>query len=220
MLLRSKLQAPVSGPAQGTAADGQTEALRGNYQAVSPQTYAPRHRHLPPQGRHKACGLPKCKDGYPAYADYTPGVCGPWIHTVVQYNVKRTCHMPWGNHVAPGESRDGFQAGGDPSLSLHQLSTWDKWQLLKPQCPALYNGRTVHTHHSSCWGGKIHARVTLRAKPDLTSTTLSSAITGLVGVGLLPSVFTSRLEANTQIIWQGEQVRAGRFPNFERKKDF
>lgn len=100
MLLRSKLQAPVSGPAQGTAADGQTEALRGNYQAVSPQTYAPRHRHLPPQGGHKACGLPKCKDGYPAYADYTPGVCGPWIHTVVQYNVKRTCHMPWGNDVA------------------------------------------------------------------------------------------------------------------------
>lgn len=128
-----------------------------------------------------------------------------------------TCHEAIMQH--PGESLDGFQARGDPSLSLHQLSTWDKWQLLKPQCPALYNGRMVHTHHSSCWGGKIHARVTLRAKPDLTSTTLSSAITGFVGVGLLPSVFTSRLEAqhaDDMTRWEGKSWKVSQLWKKER----
>lgn len=42
---------------------------------------------------------------------------------------------------------------------------------------------------------KDHACVALRAKTDLTSTKLNSAIVGIIGIRLLPSVSTPRLEA-------------------------
>lgn len=221
MLLRSKLQAPVSGPAQGTAADGQTEALRGNCQAVSPQTYPPRYRHLSPQGGHKACGLPKCKDRYPASEDYTPGVCGPWIHTIgaaqceedLPHAMRQQCSIllkAWTVSKLEETHRCHFISWGpgtsDNSSSLSVLpSTMGGWY-------THITARAEEERFMLAWPSE--QSLTWQAlhwvPPSLDLSVLVSS----------PQFSLPDLKPNTQMIWQGEKVRAGRFPNFERKKDF
>lgn len=172
-----KVLALPSRPAQGTAARGQTEARRSGRPTGPPGTHSPGPGHLLPHGGREVGGLPRCETGSGPH---------PGVHTEVGAVGWGPCHAPRGNHAKP----TALPSWGHPSLSLHQLRTWDKDQMRQPQHPDLQHGRRGHIPPRTRSGVKA----TLLSL-DLTSTKSRSAAVATIRTCLPGSVFTPRLRA-------------------------